>query len=222
MKPLRAPLVAIALLLGSGACLAQSAAGPRVSFNGSLGANKALLLIDGEPRTLAVGQTVKGVHLVSMAEDQAQIEVGGRRQTLVYGASPGSIGDASAAPGAGRQIMLSAGAGGHFTSNGTINGQTTQFLIDTGATSVSIGQGEADRLNLRYRDGRRVMTQTANGAVPAHMVQLASVRVGDVEVRNIEAIVVPGQMSHVLLGNSFLTRFQMKRENDVLLLELRY
>lgn len=218
---LRATLLTAALLMTGLASQAQPA-GPRVSFNGSLGANKALLLIDGEPRTLAVGQTIKGVHLVSMGDDQAQVEVGGKRQTLVYGASPGSIGDASAAPGAGKQIMLSAGAGGHFTTNGTINGQTTQFLIDTGATTVSIAQGEAERLNLRYRDGRRVMTQTANGAVPAHLIQLASVRVGDVEVRNIEAIVIPGQMSHVLLGNSFLTRFQMKRENDVLLLELRY
>lgn len=218
---LRATLLSAALLMAGLACQAQPA-GPRVSFNGSLGADKALLVIDGEPRTLAVGQTVKGVRLVSMADDQAQIEFGGKRQLLIYGASPGSIGDATAAPGAGKQIMLSAGAGGHFTSTGSINGQTTQFLIDTGATSVAIGQGEADRLNLRYRDGRRVMTQTANGAVPAHLVQLASVRVGDVEVRNIEAIVIPGQMSHVLLGNSFLTRFQMKRENDVLLLELRY
>nr|WP_316638359.1 retropepsin-like aspartic protease [uncultured Roseateles sp.] len=219
---LRATLLTAALLMAGLATGQAQPAGARVSFNGSLGANKALLLIDGEPRTLAVGQTVKGVHLVSMGDDQAQIEVSGKRQTLVYGASPGSIGDATAAPGAGKQIMLSAGAGGHFTTNGTINGQTTQFLIDTGATSVAIGQGEADRLNIRYRDGRRVLTQTANGAVPAHLVQLASVRVGDVEVRNIEAIVIPGQMSHILLGNSFLTRFQMKRENDVLLLELRY
>ncbi|MBT9458211.1 MAG: retroviral-like aspartic protease family protein [Burkholderiaceae bacterium] len=218
---LRASLLAAALSMAGLTCQAQPA-GPRVSFNGSLGADKALLVIDGEPRTLAVGQTVKGVRLVSMVDDQAQVEFGGKRQLLIYGASPGSIGDATAAPGAGKQIMLSAGAGGHFTSTGTINGQTTQFLIDTGATSVAIGQGEADRMNLRYRDGRRVMTQTANGAVPAHLVQLASVRVGDVEVRDIEAIVIPGQMSHVLLGNSFLTRFQMKRENDVLLLELRY
>ena len=51
---------------------------------------------------------------------------------------------------------------------------------------------------------------------------LSSLRVGDIEVRDVEAIIVPAAMSHVLLGNSFLNRFQMKRENDVMTLELRY
>mmetsp|Transcript_32666 Transcript_32666/g.41961 ORF Transcript_32666/g.41961 Transcript_32666/m.41961 type:complete len:105 (+) Transcript_32666:3-317(+) len=103
-----------------------------------------------------------------------------------------------------------------------INGHTIDLLVDTGATSVAIGQVEADKLGLRYQQGRRIVTQTANGVVPAYQVQLASVRVGEVEVRNVEAIVIPGQIGHVLLGNSFLNRFQMRRENDVMTLELRY
>jgi aspartyl protease family protein len=213
-------LLALCLLLAGAFCQAQSSA--RISFNGSLGKDKALLLIDGEPRTVAVGQSVKGVRLVSLANGQAQIEIGGLRETLVLGATPVSLGDAGPAPGAGRQIVLSAGSGGHFTASGSINGNTTQFLVDTGATSVSISQSEAQRLNLRYRDGRRTITNTANGPVPANVVQLASVRVGDVEVRHIEAIVIPGDMDFVLLGNSFLSRFQMKRDNDVMRLELRY
>lgn len=213
--------LALCLILAGAACQAQSS-GARISFNGSLGKDKALLLIDGEPRTLAVGQTVKGVRLVSLANGQAQIEVGGLRETLVLGATPVSLGDASAAPGSGRQIVLSAGSGGHFSASGSINGNTTQFLVDTGATSVSISQAEAQRLNLRYRDGRRTITNTANGPVPANVVQLASVRIGDVEVRHIEAIVIPGDMDFVLLGNSFLSRFQMKRDNDVMVLDLRY
>jgi aspartyl protease family protein len=65
------------------------------------------------------------------------------------------------------------------------------------------------------------MAGTANGMVPVHRVMLTSVRVGDVQVYNVEALVVPGQMPYVLLGNSFLTRFQMKRENDVMTLEKR-
>lgn len=221
MQVIRATLLVVCLLASGAACLAQDT-GPRVSLNGSLGSDKALLLIDGELRTLGVGQTHKGVRLLSLANGQAQIEVAGRRETLVYGATPASVGDGGAAPGAGRQIVLSAGSGGHFMATGSINGQTTQFLVDTGATTVSISQVEAERMNLRYRDGRRVMTQTANGAVPANLVQLASVRIGDVEVRHIEAIVIPGDMSQVLLGNSFLSRFQMKRDNDVMVLKLRY
>jgi aspartyl protease family protein len=57
--------------------------------------------------------------------------------------------------------------------------------------------------------------------VPAHVVNLNSVRIGDVEVSGIQAIVTPGSMPFVLLGNSFLTRFQMRRENDVMRLEKR-
>jgi aspartyl protease family protein len=212
----------------AGACagalwlLSAAAWGQQVSFNGSLGAKAALLLIDGEPRTVAVGASVRGVKLLSLDDDRVVIDIAGRRQTLLLGASPGRVGDASEAANAGRSIVLSSGAGGHFTSSGSINGRATQFLVDTGASAISISQGEAERLGLSYRDGKRVTTQTANGVVSAHWLQLDSVRIGEVEVRNVDAIVFPGQMSHVLLGNSFLSRFQMKRDNEVMTLQLRY
>ena len=209
----------ISMMLTSTFAVAQPGS---VSFNGSLGQKAALLLIDGEPRTVAVGNVVAGVKLISLEDNRANVEYGGRRHVLMLGASPGRVGEATPAPFSGRQIVLSAGPGGHFTTNGAINGQATQFLVDTGATSISISQVEAERMGLRFREGRRLMTQTANGAVPAYQVQLASVRVGDVEVRNVDAIVIPGQMSHVLLGNSYLNRFQMRRDNESLTLELRY
>lgn len=214
--------MAARVLCAASLLLAAPAWAQVVSFNGSLGSKAALLLIDGEPRTVVVGQVTRGVKLVSLDDDRIVVEQAGRRQTLLLGASPGRVGDAAPAPNAGRQIVMSSGAGGHFTTIGSINGQTTQFLVDTGATSISISQSEADRMGLRFRDGRRIMTQTANGTVPALVMNLNTVRIGEVEVRNVEAIVIPGQMSHVLLGNSFLTRFQMKRDNEVMTLDLRY
>jgi len=215
------PALVTATLAG---CMLLSVAawGQSVSFNGSLGGRAALLLIDGEARTVPLGQSVRGVKLLALEDDRATIEQDGRRQTLVLGATPGRVGDGRAAASGGRQIVLASGPGGHFIANGSVNGHATQFLVDTGATAVAIAQTEAERMGLRYREGRRVMTQTANGTVPAHLLQLATLRIGDVEVRNVDAIVVPGQMSHVLLGNSFLTRFQMRRDNDVMTLELRY
>jgi aspartyl protease family protein len=63
--------------------------------------------------------------------------------------------------------------------------------------------------------------QTANGVVPVHSVTLDSVRIGGVVATYVEAVVIPAPMDYVLLGNSFLTRFQMKRENDVMRLEKR-
>lgn len=208
-------LLPLALLVCCGASAAQ------VQLNGMLGARSALLLIDGRPRTLEVGSTVAGVRLISLEDGRAIIEMDGRRQTLLLGAHPGRVlGDnAASAP---RQITLPMGAGGHFTSMGTINGHATSFLVDTGATSVSISQIEAEKLGLRYLYGRRVMAQTANGIVPAYMLQLDSIRIGDIEVHNVDAIVIPGVIGHVLLGNSFLNRFQMRRDDQQMTLELRY
>lgn len=215
-----APLALLGLVL-----LSQASAQPlpppaQVQLNGTLGARAALLLIDGEPRTVEVGSSAKGVKLIALEDGHAVVEYGGRRQSLALGAAPGRIVSQNAS--AARQITMAAGPGGHYTANGTINGHVASFLVDTGATSVAIGQVEAERLGLRYQYGKRAATQTANGLVPAYQVQLASIRIGDVEVHDVEAIVIPGLLGHVLLGNSFLNRFQMRREDDVMTLELRY
>jgi aspartyl protease family protein len=122
---------------------------------------------------------------------------------------------------AGREIVVTAGTGGHFITPGSINGRAVQFMVDTGATSVAISQADAERVGLDWRGAKRALSSTANGAVPVHLLTLNSVRVGEVEVANVSAVVVPAQMPYVLLGNSFLTRFQMRRENDVMRLELR-
>jgi len=79
----------------------------------------------------------------------------------------------------------------------------------------------ADRLQLNYKNGQRGFANTANGRVPVFALTLATVRIGDVEVPNVEAVVMPAAMPHVLLGNSFLTRFAMKREADTMRLERR-
>lgn len=206
---------ALAVLLLSTGALAQT-----VSLGGSLG-DKALLVIDGAPRSVAVGSTVQGVRLVSVNSGEAVVEVKGKRVVLAIGGAQVNLGGMLSA-GNGAQIVLTAEGGGHFFTAGSINGKAVRFLVDTGATNVSMGQAEADRLGLDYRNGPRSASVTANGAVPTFRTSLASVRVGDVTVYNVDATVLPATMSHVLLGNSFLTRFQMKRENDTLTLDKRF
>ena len=151
-----------------------------------------------------------------------RVETNGARRSLRLGATPANLGFGGGGSQGGRQIVLSASSGGHFTTLGSINGRATQFLVDTGATAIAIGQQDAEAMDIKFRNGRRVITQTANGQAVAYLVSLSTVRIGDVEVRNVEAIVIPGQMSHVLLGNSFLSRFQMRRDNDILTLTMRY
>ena len=199
-------------LLWAGAATAQN-----VSLGGSLG-DKALLVIDGAPRTVAVGTTVQGVKLVSLSGGDAVVEVNGQRLQLRLGGVQVSLGSAPV-EGGGSRIVLPVGPGGHFFTQGAINGRAVVFVVDTGATAVTLSQSEADTLGLKYRDGARGTVGTANGNVPSWRITLNSVRIGDVQVFNVEALVLQSSMNQVLLGNSFLSRFQMKRENDTMTLD---
>jgi aspartyl protease family protein len=208
-------LVALGLALAAAGACAQS-----VALQGMLG-NKALLIVDGSaPKTVAPGESHKGVKVLSTLGDQAVVEIDGRRHTLRVGDAPASVGGGGAARGS--KIVLTAGTGGHFLTGGSINGRPVQFLVDTGATSVSMGVADAERLGIDYRRGQLARGQTANGSVTVHLVKLNSVKVGEVEVFDVDASVLPVSSGPVLLGNSFLTRFQMTRFNDQLVLERRY
>jgi aspartyl protease family protein len=85
-----------------------------------------------------------------------------------------------------------------------------------------MGVSDAQRMGVDYKSGRMVQMSTANGVIPGWVIKLSSVRVGDVSVHGVDAIVSAGSMPHVLLGNSFLTHFQMTRTNDQMVLEKRY
>lgn len=198
----------------------QAAAAQGVQFSGAMG-RKALLVIDGQPRMLAPGESHAGVKLLSMADDEARVERAGSVSTLRLGAAPVALGGTARQDGGGREIVLPAGPGGHFMAQGAINGRNVQFMVDTGATSVALGQAEADRIGLDYKSGRRAMSSTANGTVPVHLLTLSAVRIGEVTVSNVQAVVMPAPMPYVLLGNSFLNRFQMRRDSDTMRLELK-
>nr|HET7859112.1 TIGR02281 family clan AA aspartic protease [Caldimonas sp.] len=208
-------LVATLLVAAGAAASAQT-----VSMGGSLGQN-ALLVINGKARTVAAGATVDGVRLVSVTGNEAVVEVDGKRFKVHLGEAQVNLGG-KASEGGGKQIVLRAQSGGHFVTSGTINGKTARFVVDTGATLVSMDQYEADRLGVDWKNGQRGISRTANGDAPFYATTLQSVRIGDVQVYNVPAIVSPAPMPYILLGNSFLNRFQMKRENDVMTLDLRY
>ena len=214
---LPALLTAVALLvIGS-----LPAAAQQVSIGGVSG-SRALLIVDGgAPRFVAAGQTHQGVKLLKVEGDTATVEIDGRRQSLRVGEAPVSLGGGAAPQGSGR-VVMTADSRGHFSPAGQINGRSVQFLVDTGATEVILSEIEARRINLEFAKGQRVTVSTANGQVNGHRIQLDSVRVGEAMIYGVSAIVLPQPMPAVLLGNSFLNRFQMQRTNDQLTLERRY
>jgi aspartyl protease family protein len=212
---LRAVLAALTVLACAGAA-AQS-----VTLQGMLG-RKALIIVDGAaPRSVGPGETHQGVKVLSTSGDEAVLEFGGRRHTLRVGEAPASVGGASGSA-RGTRIVLPVGSGGHVRAQGAINGQAADFLVDTGATAVSLSAQDARRFGLDYEQGRRVTMSTANGNTAGWVIKLSSVRVGDVEIHEVDAIVSQQPMPFVLLGNSFLNRFQMRREHDQMILERRY
>ncbi|MGB4117761.1 MAG: TIGR02281 family clan AA aspartic protease [Polaromonas sp.] len=205
----------LVMLLAGFAAHAQS-----VALAGMLG-NKALLVVNGTaPKSVAAGETHEGVKVISTSGDQAVVEQDGKRNTLRVGEAPVNMG-ASKTGGKGNRIVLVAGTGGHFMTAGQINGKAVQFMVDTGATSVAMGAQDAERAGVNFKAGQPVMMSTANGNVQGYRIRLDSVRVGDVEVFGIDAVVTPQPMPYMLLGNSFLTRFQMLRENDQMTLTKR-
>ncbi len=203
------------------ALLAQAAIGQQVALNGVLG-TKALLIVDGSaPKSVAPGETHQGVKVVSASGDSAVVEVKGQRVNLRVGDAPASVGT-KANGAAGTRIVLPVGSGGHFMSAGKINGREVNFMVDTGATMVALAVADAERIGLNYKSGQAMQANTANGVSQAWHVKLGSVRIGDVEVHDVDAAVVPQGMPFVLLGNSFLNRFKMQRDAGQMTLERRY
>jgi aspartyl protease family protein len=193
-----------------------------VTLTGMVG-SKALVIVDGSaPKIVAVGESFNGVKVLSTQGDTVVLMLGGKRLNMRVGDAPASVGEQAGSKSSGSKIVLSAGDGGHFLAQGSINGKAVQFMVDTGATTVAMGSAEAKRMGIDYTSGKPVRMNTANGQTMGYLLTLNTVRIGDVEVQNVEAIVSQQAMPYVLLGNSFLTRFSMRRDNDQMVLERRF
>lgn len=185
--------------------------------------NKATFMVDGgKPRTLAVGETSpEKIRLLSVGADSAVVELDGKRQTLHLGNQRIA---AARSDGSAQRVVLTGDTKGHFLTTVVVNGVSIQFLVDTGATSVSISADDAKRANVRYTAGERVVVHTANGVVPAYRVKFDTVRLGDITLNNVDGTVLEGNAlaRFGLLGMSFLSRTDMKREGDTLTLVKRF
>jgi len=182
--------------------------------------NKAVLVIDGgTPRTLSVGgKTAEGVKLIAVESGVAVVEIDGKRQKLEIGKTVFTTGSAAEAA----QVTLNADGRGHFLTVGSVNGAAIRFLVDTGASMVSLGAADAGRANIDYRKGEPGMTQTANGVAPVWRVKLNTVRIGDVVLRDVDALVHGQDLPFALLGMSFLRQMEIKNEGTQMTLRRRY
>lgn len=206
---------AIAILL----CIAGFATAADISVVG-LFPNKAVLVVDGgSPKTYSVGATVaEGIKLIAANESGATVETNGKRQTIAMGEH------VNRSPSAGGQqsVTLQADGQGHYMVNGQINGGSVRMLLDTGATMIALPASEATRLGIDYKKGTPGYVNTANGIAPTYRVKLNTVRVGDIEINQVDAMVQEQGLPIILLGMSFLNRTEMRREGVQMVLTKRY
>ena len=182
--------------------------------------NKALVQIDGGPlQTLSVGQkSAEGVVLVSVERDAATFDIGGKRIAVAMGHARMVTSDTVV-----ESTVITADVKGHFFADGQVNGRPVRFVVDTGATLISLPASEARRLSIDYQKGQKALMRTANGNTSGYLVKLDTVRVGSVTVYGVDAVVIEGNgLASTLLGMSFLNRMNMKREGDIMTLTRRY
>lgn len=183
--------------------------------------DKAVMIInDGKPKILKVGQTVDGVKLIAADSSSATLLIEGKTKKLGMGQAA-SVGDTSA--NINPSVTLYANSQGHFISECKINGAPLKFLIDTGATTVALNSGDAQFANIDYKKGEPVLVGTANGVVTAYRVTIATLKIGAITLSQVEASVLEGgSPSVVLMGMSALKRMEIKHQDLAMILTKKY
>lgn len=117
----------------------------------------------------------------------------------------------------GAEVELQRNRQGHYVSTGTINSERVTFLLDTGATNVSIPANLANRLNLESGAPHRV--STANGQITVYATRLNELSIGDIHLFNVAANINPGMSGdEILLGMSALKQLEFTQRGDQLTL----
>jgi len=177
----------------------------------------AIVHVDGQQRKLRAGQiSPEGVKLISSNSEQAVLEINGKQQSYQLGSHLSSY-----YPESEHEEARIWQQGGMYMTPGFINSLSVDFVVDTGATWIAMSQQQAEQLGINYlSEDVRGWASTANGTTPIHKVTLDKVKVGDIELRNVEASVLENSNpNYILLGNSFLNRVDMQREGQMMLLK---
>ena len=184
--------------------------------------NKAVIQLDGKQRLLLHGMTSpEGVTLISADSNEAILEINGVRNIFTIGTH---IGSSFKSPTGKKTVFIAPDRQGMYWISGSINEFQVKFVVDTGASLISMNKHQAKRIGLDYKMlGKKSVSSTASGLVKIYIINLKKVKIGDIELRNVKAAVHDGDFPQViLLGNSFLAGVDMKREGGILELHKKY
>lgn len=217
MNPAQKGMAVVVLMLGF---VVSAWASPQVRVEG-LFKGAAVLNINGQQVMLRNGKAHEsGVTLIQATSRAAIIEMDGKRHDLsLHMAIGGSYQKAEVT-----QVVIRKNDFNQYKVNGSINGSLVTFLVDTGATAVAMNEQQAKRLGLLYKvHGQQSQVVTASGIVPSWAIQLNSVKVGEISVPNVGAVVIQGEFpTDVLLGMTYLEYVKIQEDNSVLMLEKKF
>lgn len=174
---------------------------------------KVLLQIDGQSKVLKVGEKYKDIEIISADSKHCVIKNADQVQTLSLGSD---VSVQMKAP-SDSIVRIQKDEQGMYRVAGKINEQDVKFLVDTGATQMAMNRSQAQALKIELPADNKIQVETASGKAQAYQINLRSVKIGDITVYDIPAVVVDGEApAEVLLGMSFLKRVEMKDQNSVL------
>jgi len=212
-------LLNVFLLCGCLFLSVSASAAEKIHLQG-LFSNKAVINIDGTNRVLSPGQTSpEGVTLVSISKGRVTLKF--NSVTRQYGMDT-NIGTDYKKPEFVEERYY-ADNKGMFLVVGTINSLTVHFLIDTGATAITMNRSQAAQLGIHYRlNGEVTGVSTASGYVKAYRVKLKSVSLGKIKQSNVDAVVIDGRHpGPILMGMSFLGNLKVEKTANSLLIKQR-
>ena len=179
--------------------------------------NAAVLNINNQRKLMRVGETRTNVHLLAANSDKAMVEVEGKRYVLSMADNVAVRVGLPAAVNAQAHLISS---GGMYKVTGSINQQLADFVVDTGASYITMNAQQARKLGLDFSNGKKVMMSTAKGKTTAHVFTIESVRIGGIELKNVKGAVVHElESSRMLLGMSFLSQVEMQQKNGLMVLK---
>ena len=215
---------ALFLIFSIGTVVPQiSLAIENITING-LFKDKVIVTIDGKQQILKKNKlTPEGVKLIKSNSKEATIEIDGISKVFTLDEKIGNTfkttSDDEKPYSFKKSVTIKGDTMGMYKTSGQINGKTVEFLVDTGATLVSMSSGLAEQLKIKYEKGKKVQMMTAKGPSIAYVVELNKVKVGDIELYNITGSVSDDMTGRALLGMSFLGKLDMKREGKYMVLE---
>jgi aspartyl protease family protein len=173
----------------------------------------AVLMINGQRKTLRVGQSFAGVMLVAAQPTKATIEFEGRTESVGLSQHVGT----KFAQTQEQRVTIPRNAMMQYQTNATINGRTALVTVDTGANVVAISSQQAKAMSIDYSAGDPAQVETASGVNSAYGITLQTVSVGGIQVENVPAMVVEGAYpATILLGMTYLRHVKMQEQNGVL------